>query len=39
MKLFKASNLAKTVAFFLVVTVLTCIVAFAGSEWQAVNNG
>ena len=34
MKRFKTGNLAKTVAFFLIVTVLSCVVAFATSDWQ-----
>ena len=34
MKRFKTGNLAKAVAFFLIVTVLTCVVAFAAGDWQ-----
>ena len=35
MKRFKIGNLAKMVAFFLIATILTCIVAFAASDWQS----
>lgn len=39
MKFIKGGNLAKLVAFFLIVTILTCTVAFASGGWQSFTEG